>query len=76
MTAHLSSLESALLVLEPAWVIRSWKLIKMPCFLIMSRCGSHQICRSFNTISEIVKSRVEMEISLDWRCNNQILEAV
>ncbi|XP_033138956.1 uncharacterized protein LOC117129838 [Brassica rapa] len=65
MTAHLSSLESALLVLEPAWVIRSWKLIKMPCFLIMSRCGSHQICRSFNTISEIVKSRVEMEISLE-----------
>ncbi|KAG2251163.1 hypothetical protein Bca52824_081299 [Brassica carinata] len=55
MSKKLSSLESALLVLEPAGVVRSWKLIKMPCFLIMSRCGSHQICKSFNTISEIVK---------------------
>ncbi|CAN7022411.1 unnamed protein product, partial [Brassica rapa subsp. trilocularis] len=39
------------------------------CELLISdwagRCESHQICRSFNTISEIVKSRVEMEISLE-----------
>ncbi|CAG7863587.1 unnamed protein product, partial [Brassica rapa] len=39
------------------------------CELLISdwtgRCGSHQICKSFNTISEIVKPRVEMEISLE-----------
>ncbi|CAF2058374.1 unnamed protein product [Brassica napus] len=39
------------------------------CELLISdwagRCGSHQICKSFNTISEIVKPTVEMEISLE-----------
>ncbi|KAJ4868588.1 RNA-directed DNA polymerase [Raphanus sativus] len=55
ISAYLSSLESIMLVLESAGVIRSCNLIIMSCFSTMSRYGSHQICSSFSIIAETIK---------------------